>query len=92
MDDDSENKKSKGGTKCVIKRIFKFNHYDDCLFNNKPILQRFKREAHNLYTEQVNKIALSSNDEKGLHTSGKIKTYPCGINAFKLCESEMLSK
>ena len=46
MDDGSENKKSKGTTKCVIKRILKFNHYDDCLFNNKLILQQFKSEAH----------------------------------------------
>ena len=60
-------KKAKGTKKCVIKRILKFNQYKDCLFNNKPILQsqrRFKSEAYNLYTEQINKIAVSSNDVK----------------------------
>ena len=35
---DIAHKKAKGTKKCVIKRILKFNHYKDCLFNNKPIL------------------------------------------------------
>ena len=43
-----------------------------------------------MYTEEVNKIALSSNDDKRLQTSDRITTYPNGTNAFKLCESEML--
>ena len=44
-----------------------------------------------MYTEEVNKIALSSNDDKRLQTRDKIKTYPYGRNAFKVCESEMLN-
>ena len=50
----------------MIKRTLKFSYYDDCLFNSKPILQsqqRFKGEAHNVFTEQINKIALSINDD-----------------------------
>ena len=42
-----------------------------------------------MYTEEVNKIALSSNDDKRLQTFDIITTYPYGINAWKLCESEM---
>ena len=56
------------------------------MFNDKTILksqQRFKSDYHNVYTEQINKIALSSNDDKRLQTFDKITTYPCGINAFK---------
>ena len=45
-----------------------------------------------MYTEKVNKIALNSNDNKRLQTFDRVKTYPYGINAFKVCESEMLSK
>ena len=66
-------------------------NYKDCLFNNKIILksqQRFKSDHHNVYTEQINKIALSSNDDKRLKTFDKITTYPYGTNAFKVCESE----
>ena len=70
-----------------------FENYKDCLFNHKIILksqQRFKSNHHNVYTEEINKIALSSNDDKRLQTSDRIKTYPCGTNTFKVCESEML--
>ena len=30
------------------------------------------------------------NDDKRLQKSDRIKTYPYGTNAFKVCESEML--
>ena len=43
-----------------------------------------------MYTEKVNKIALSSNDNKRLQTFDRVTTYPYGTNAFKVCESEML--
>ena len=72
-----------------------FKNYKDCLFHNKIILksqQRFKRDYHNIYTEQINEIALSSNNDKRLQTFDKITTYPYGTNAFKVCKSEMLSK
>ena len=72
-----------------------FKNYKDCLFNDKIILQsqkRFKNDHHNVYVEQINEIALSSNDDKRLKTFDKIMTYPYGTNEFKICESEVLSK
>ena len=69
-----------------------FQNFKDCLFNNKNIYrsqERFKSYNH-VYTEEVNKIALSSNDDKRLQTSDRIRTYSYGTNAFKVCESEML--
>ena len=95
MDDDSEKKKVKGAKKCLIKRTLRFNDYEEWLLKNKIILksqQRFKSDYHNVYTEQINKIALNSNDDKRLQTFDKITTYLCGTNAFKVCKSEMLSK
>ena len=56
-----------------------FEHYKDSLFNNKTImklLQRFRSDHHEVYTEEVNKIALSSNDDKRLQTFDRITTYP----------------
>ena len=47
--------------KFVIKRRLKCDDYENCLLDNKIILktqQRFKSEAHNIYTEQVDEIAL----------------------------------
>ena len=77
MDDDSEKKKTKGIKKCVIKRRLKFKNYNDSLFNNKTILKsqlRFRSDHHDVYTEEVNKIPLSSNDDKTLQTFDRITT------------------
>ena len=68
-------------------------NYTDCLFNDKIILKsqkRFKSYLHEVYTEEVNKIALSSNDDKRLQTFDGVTTYPYGNNALNLCENEML--
>ena len=67
MHNGSNHKKAKGTKKCVIKQQFKFENYKDCLFNNKTIYrppQRFKSYYHNMYAEEGNKIALSSNHDK----------------------------
>ena len=67
----------------------------DSLFNNEVIIrsqQRFKSNHHNVCTEEVNKIALSSNDDKRIQTFEKIATFPYGTNIFKMCENEMLLK
>ena len=95
MNEDSENKKAKGVNRCVIKRRLMFENYKDSLLNNKTIMRsqlRLKSDHHNVYTEEVNKIALNSNDDKRLQTFDRVTTYPYGTNAFKVCESEMLSK
>ena len=93
MDDDGEEKKSKGTKKCVIIHKLMFKNYKDCLFNGEVILksqQRFKSDNHKMYTEEVNKIALSSDDDKRLQTFNGIETYLYGTNAFKVCESEVM--
>ena len=48
--------------------------------NNKLILktqQRFRSEKHNVFTEEINKIALSSNDDKRMQSIDSIETYAC---------------
>ena len=95
MDDDGEAKKAKGTKKCVIKRMLKFNDHKNCVLNNKVVLksqQRFKSESHNVYTEEINKIALISHDYKRLQTYDRITTYPSGTSAGKVCRTELLSK
>ena len=83
MDHRREHKRAKRTKKCIIKTEIKFKNYEDCLFKNKIILksqQRFKIEEHNVYTEQINKIALSSNDDKRLQMFDIITIYPYGTN------------
>ena len=65
------------------------------MFKNKTILPsqlRSKSNLHDVYTEEVNKIAIKSNDDQRSQTFDKVTTYAYGTNAFKVCESEMLSK
>ena len=91
----SEHKKAKDTKKCIIKRELMFENYRESLFDGKIISksqQRFKSDHHSVYTEEFNKIALSSNDDKILQTFDRIATYPYSSNAFKVCESKMLAK
>ena len=95
MDDDSESKKTKGTKKCVRKKVLKLNDYIDCLLNKEIILksqQRFKSESHNVYTQEVNKIALSSYDDKKLQTYDRITSYPYGTRAGKYVKQSYLAK
>ena len=93
MYDNSEVKKSKGTEKSVMKRKTMFENYTDCLFNDKIILksqQRFKSDRYKVYTEESNKIALSSDDDKRLQTFNRVTTYPYRILPVKVCKSKMM--
>ena len=71
-DDCTEDKKAKGTKKFVIKRMIKFNDYKNCLLKDEVVLksqQRFISKKHNIYTENINKIALSNNDDKKIVSS-----------------------
>ena len=79
--------------KMCNKKILKFNDYKNCLLNNEIILksqQRFKSEADNVFTEEINKITLTSNDDKRLQTFDKITLYPYGTSVGKVCKTELL--
>ena len=48
--------------------------------NNRLILkieQSFKSERHNVFTEEINKIVLSSNDDKRMQSIVSVETYTC---------------
>ena len=80
-DNDKIDKKAKGTKKCIIKKMINFNDYKKCLLNDKVILksqQRFISTKHHVYTENVNKIALSNDDDKRIVSSNKITSYPYG--------------
>ena len=84
---DKEDKKAKGSKKCVIEKMIKFNDYKKCLLNDEVILesqQRFISNKHDVYTESVNKIALSNNDDKIIISLDKITSYPYGYKGKNL--------
>ena len=58
---------------------------------NKLILQtqqRFKSERHNLLTEEINKIALSSNDDKRMQSIDSIETWAYGTSKDLVSQKE----
>ena len=74
---DIEEKKCKGVKKAIVKKHIGFEDYKRCLFDRKEIYRKMnviRSYKHELYTEEVNKIALSSEDDKriisedGIHT------------------------
>ena len=76
-----EMKKAKATKKCVVNKMLRFEDYKKCLFSNGKVLksqQRFKSENHEVYTENINKIAVSCDDDKRIVTSDRITNYPYG--------------
>ena len=67
IDDKSELKKCKGIKKCVIKREIKFEDYKRCLFDGIDIYKSqllSRSNKHEIKTLEVNKLALSLQDDK----------------------------
>ena len=74
-------KKAKGTKKCVVNKMLRFEYYKKCLFSNGKVVksqQRFKSENHDVYTENINKIALSCGDDKRIVTSDRSTSYSYG--------------
>ena len=64
-----------------------FQNYIDFQFNSKTDYrsqERFRSYYHVMYTEEVNKIALSSNDDKRLQTPDRITTCPYGTDEMMM--------
>ena len=62
----------------------KFNDYENCLLKDEVILksqQRFKSKGHHVFAENINKIALSNNDDKRIVSSDKITSIHMDIEA-----------
>ena len=63
----SESKKCKGIKKCVIKKTISFDDYKNCLLNGEESYRfqlLLRSSAHEVRTLEVNKLALSRNDDK----------------------------
>ena len=63
----SEPKKCKGIKKCVVKRTISFDDYNACLFSGEQTHRSqllFRSRKHEVRTLEVNKLALSREDDK----------------------------
>ena len=71
--------------------IDSIKNHKELIKNNKSILktqQRFKSERHNVFTKEINKIALCSNDDKKMQSIDLIETYAFGTSKDLISEKE----
>ena len=58
------------------------------ILKNKKLMskkqQRFKSKKHNVFTKEINKVALSSEDDKRTQPIESIETYPHGTSKEKI--------
>ena len=77
IEEDKEVRKCKGIKKNVIKKKLDFDDYVQCLFLGKKQMRKVKiiRSAnHDIYSKEVNKIALSNEDDKRTVIEDKVNT------------------
>ena len=85
MFEGKEEKKCKGIKKSVIKNNISHEDYKECLFSKKPQMRKMnviRSHKHEIFSETVNKIALSANDDKRIIRKNKISTLSYGY--FKI--------
>ena len=76
--DETEEKKAKGVKNNVIKKDISFNDYYECLIEKvKPVYRKMnliRSHKHEIYSETVNKVALSADDDKRVIINDGIST------------------
>ena len=81
MDEGEEEKKCKGMKKLVVKKSISFDDYKKCLFECKEQYRQMKvirSRRHDVFSETVNKVALSANDDKRIICEDGINTLAIG--------------
>ncbi len=79
---DKEEKKCKGIKKAVIKKNITFEDYKTCLFSGSEQMRKMniiRSHNHEMFTEEVNKVALSAADDKRVILPDGIHTYAHGF-------------
>ena len=73
--------KCKGVKKLVVKNSITHEDYKNCLFTGKEQLRKMnviRSHKHDIYTEEVNKVAFSSSDDKRHILEGQTATFALG--------------
>jgi hypothetical protein len=85
-EDGSEEKKCKGVKKTVIKKEITFDNYKECLFSGEKQwrgMNVFRSRGHDIYTERVNKVSLSADDDKRIIMKDGIHTLAIGHKSLR---------
>ena len=81
MFEGEESKKCKGVKQLVVKNSITHEDYKNCLFTGTEQLRKMnviRSHKHDIYTEEVNKVALSSSDDKRHLLKGQTNTLALG--------------
>ena len=81
MFEGKEEKKCKGIKKSVVRKDISHEDYKECLFSKKPQMRKMnviRSHGHEIFSETVNKIALSGNDDKRIILEDRISTLSYG--------------
>ena len=81
MFEGKEEKKCKGIKKSVVRKDISHEDYKACLFSKKPQMRKMnvtRSYKHEIFSETVNKIALSANDDKRIILEDRISTLSYG--------------
>ena len=76
----------RGCQKNVTQRSIQFDDYQECLFSRKEQHRKMnvlRIHCHEIYTEEINKIALSSDDDKRVTMAYVIHTLAYGYTNIK---------
>ena len=90
MDEGKENKRCKGIKKAVVEKSITHGDYKTCLETGKEQLRKqniIRSYEHTLYTEEVNKIALSAADDKRYLLKDSFDTLAWGHHRIKEMEN-----
>ena len=77
LEDEKANKKCKGIRKNIVKKYISHEDYEHCLFSGEKQMRSMniiKSENHDIYSKEVNKIALSNEDDKRILENDKVNT------------------
>ena len=77
IEDCHEVRKCKGIKKNVVKKEINFDDYVNCLFSGEKQMKTMKiirSENHDIFSKEVNKVALSCDDNKRVINKNKVNT------------------
>ena len=83
----SVRKKCKGVKKCIVKKTLDFDDYKQCLFEGENAFRKqllFHNKLHEAYTTEVNKLALSRNNDKQVIQIDGVSTLAHGHKSLAL--------
>ena len=78
---EKEHKRCKGVKKSVVAKTITHEDYKNCLLSKKEQLRKMnviRSHDHNIYTEQINKVALSADDDKRIILADGMQTLAIG--------------